>query len=143
MDGSVRERERERASERLSERMHATSLTAAAARLNSGVCLWTVWTACALLTRANSGHTARAIQFAADTRSHRLCVVRASASFPYRSFVRFVSYTKNSRSSRSVIVAIGCARFRFPATPARHGIGLKISKIYGSKEIIIIVAYEK
>lgn len=88
MVGRVRERER--------ERTHATSLTAAAAaRLNSGVCLWTVWTACALLTRANSGQTARAIQFAADTRSHRLCVVRARASFPHRSFVSFrIAYEK-------------------------------------------------
>lgn len=46
---------------------------------------------------ANSGRTARATQFAADTRSHRLCVLRASAfrTFPFRSFVR--SY-QNSRT---------------------------------------------
>lgn len=97
---------------------------------------------------ANSGSTARAIQFAAGTRSHRLC---AGA---IRTF-RFVRIGKNSRSVSTFVVSclerVSCvichwllcvppvpiSRIRFPVAPAQSH-GLRGFKIVHNKDPKII-----
>lgn len=97
---------------------------------------------------ANSGSTARAIQFAAGTRSHRLC---AGA---IRTF-RFVRIGKNSRSVATFVVSclerVSCvichwllcvppvpiSRIRFPVAPAQSH-GLRGFKIVHNKDPKII-----
>lgn len=102
---------------------------------------------------ANSGSTARAIQFAAGTRSHRLC---AGA---IRTF-RFVRIGKNSRSVSTSSSRVSCieslervscvichwllcvppvaiSRIRFPVAPAQSH-GLRGFKIVHNKDPKII-----